>query len=581
MSIESTELNVHSWILLSVFAFIIVCIVRPIQFRVPKPKYFQKADHDQQIKYGTVSSNTEVISSSSDSAQVDTNKKAKSEEFHSFAPGDDTKWTIILDFGYGPLVGLLLLITTRSVGINEIVKGIVGNEDLQPYSILVLFFSLAYVCISLDLTGIFKWIALHTARRSGTSGVRLFFYFFFLTTLMTVFTSNDIVILTLTPITCYFCAHIKSDPIPFLVSQFLAAHSWSAAIYIGNPTNIIVAEAYGLTFVDYSEYMLIPAAVSGLILIFLTFCIYNQKIPRNISPPKLDAESALKDPKGAIGGLIWLMTCLGILIGTSFIDAPVWLVTLPFGVGMLLRDIFVDIIWRGRSFIEYSIETEMGKIKSTFSSDETGDVEYTKTKLVNADGNQVNRKPSDFTEEPTVCTCILLPFYRRLPTVYGAFSRMPWKIAPFMISMFILVEGLNTVGWVGIIATGLAKLIAGNGIFASVFTIGFLSAFGCVVFNNQPMTILFTKLLQHPNFVNVASALEEKGSLFALAMGSNTGANLALNGSLAGLMWISILNDKGVYSMTYFRFMKLGVLACIPVILGTSLVLSLELRGSE
>jgi Na+/H+ antiporter NhaD/arsenite permease-like protein len=572
---SDTELDIHSWLIFGVFVLILVCIVQPITVKIPKPGFMQSG-HDQQIQYGSVSHKPDVISS--DSSYVDPKSKSNPEKASLSSNDDNTKISITFDYGYGPLVGLLFLIITTSIGSHEIKTGIVGDENLQPYSILVLFFSLAYVCISLDLTGVFKWIALHTAKRSGSSGVRLFFYFFLLTTVMTVFTSNDIVILTLTPITCYFCAHIKSDPIPFLISQFLAAHSWSAAIYIGNPTNIIVAEAYRLTFVDYSQYMLAPAAISGVILIILTFWIYNSEIPRNISPPSLDTASALVDPKGAIGGLIWLLTCLIVLIATSFAHVSVWLITLPFGVGMLLRDLFVDFMWRGRSANDYSIETEMSKISNTFS-DESSDVEYSKKKLVSNAARERTR--SEILDEPTCCLSVLVPFQRRFPTVYRALNRMPWKIAPFMISMFILVEGLNTVGWVGIIATGLAKLIAGNGVFAAVFSIGFLSAFGCVLFNNQPMTILFTKLLQHPNFVNAASAIEEKGSLFALAMGSNTGANLALNGSLAGLMWITILKNKGVFTMTYFRFARLGMLVCIPVILGTSLIIALELDSES
>ena len=54
-------------------------------------------------------------------------------------------------------------------------------------------------------------------------------------------TSNDIVILTLTPIIAYFCKYTGSDPLPFLFVQFFSSNIWSIILIIGNPTNIIVA----------------------------------------------------------------------------------------------------------------------------------------------------------------------------------------------------------------------------------------------------------------------------------------------------------------------------------------------------
>jgi arsenical pump membrane protein len=75
---------------------------------------------------------------------------------------------------------------------------------------------------------------------------KFLFYFFFLSSVITLFTSNDIVILTLTPIIFYFGKHAKVRMMPYLIAEFFAANIWSMFLYIGNPTNIIVAMASGL-----------------------------------------------------------------------------------------------------------------------------------------------------------------------------------------------------------------------------------------------------------------------------------------------------------------------------------------------
>jgi arsenical pump membrane protein len=45
---------------------------------------------------------------------------------------------------------------------------------------------------------------------------------------------------------------IQIDPYPFLVAQFFVANIWSMMLFIGNPTNVIVAEAYSIGFLEYA-----------------------------------------------------------------------------------------------------------------------------------------------------------------------------------------------------------------------------------------------------------------------------------------------------------------------------------------
>lgn len=87
---------------------------------------------------------------------------------------------------------------------------------------------------------------------------QVYLAYFALSSILTVFTSNDIVIMTFTPIVFYFTSCTKTEPMPFLITTFFAANIMSAAILIGNPTNIIVAEAFKVSFVDYGKWMILP-----------------------------------------------------------------------------------------------------------------------------------------------------------------------------------------------------------------------------------------------------------------------------------------------------------------------------------
>ena len=77
-----------------------------------------------------------------------------------------------------------------------------------------------------------------------------------LVSVLTVFTSNDIIVLTFTPFICHFAKSARIDPLPYLVSEFVAANTWSMALIIGNPTNIYLMSGTGISFLSYTAKMI-------------------------------------------------------------------------------------------------------------------------------------------------------------------------------------------------------------------------------------------------------------------------------------------------------------------------------------
>ncbi|CAG8503720.1 287_t:CDS:2, partial [Scutellospora calospora] len=258
----------------------------------------------------------------------------------------DKKIKFRINLATSPLIAIVILLATRSIGFQVVVRGFVGDEGIQPYSIMILFFALAYICISLDVTGFVEYCAYGFSNRSGNNGKKLFTYFYILFNLMSAFTSNDVVVLTGTIFLVYFtkAANIK-PPTAFLISEFVAANIASMTLYVGNPTNVIVAQAYGISFLTYSAWMIIPTIVSMILAYFALYTMFRHSglIPDKVFTEKLDPSSKLKDRKGAIFGVMVLCCCLIALMGTSFTYISVWEVTLPFAAIMLIRDIYYDL----------------------------------------------------------------------------------------------------------------------------------------------------------------------------------------------------------------------------------------------
>jgi arsenical pump membrane protein len=132
----------------------------------------------------------------------------------------------------------------------------------------------------------------------------------------------------------------------------------------------------------------------------------------------------------------------------------------------------------------------------------------------------------------------------------------PWQVVWFSIGLYIVVYGLKNAGltdYLTIILQDLAK----QGDTLAVVGTGFISAFLSATMNNMP-TIMIMDI-----------ALEDIGNqalVYANIIGSNLGPKMTPFGSLATLLWLHVLSEKGVY-ISFKQYFKFGMLITPPVLL--------------
>ena len=148
------------------------------------------------------------------------------------------------------LIGALLLLIFKEVELNELLNHFTSSK-IGPLQILILFISMTILSIFLDEVNFFKYLATLVTNRTKGKQITIFLALYILTSILTVFTSNDIIILTFTPFICYFARHTKINPIPYLIAEFIAANTWSMMLIIGNPTNIYIATYFDIDFAGY------------------------------------------------------------------------------------------------------------------------------------------------------------------------------------------------------------------------------------------------------------------------------------------------------------------------------------------
>ncbi len=250
----------------------------------------------------------------------------------------DTYWVIAL-------LGAIILLSFSLAPINEVFSQLTANTKINPIKILVLFFSMTLISILLDEYGLFQYLANLAVKNAKGNQYALFFSLYALVAVLTIFTSNDVVILTLTPFICFFCKRTHINPLPYLIAEFAAANTWSLMFVIGNPTNIFLATSAGIDFINYLKVMWLPTIGAGLVELFIIFLLFKNKLKEKITT--IDEEVKVKGSKVMlIVGVIHLITCLVFLILASYIDIEMWLISLVGASSLFLFTIAIALVRR-------------------------------------------------------------------------------------------------------------------------------------------------------------------------------------------------------------------------------------------
>ena len=244
------------------------------------------------------------------------------------------------------LIGAISMILFKSISLKDIYYSLASNSSINPLKILILFFSMTILSIFLDEIGFFRFLATRTVKLAKTNQVTLFIVLYLLTSVLTIFTSNDIVILTFTPFICYFCKNASIDPKPYLVAEFAAANTWSMMLIIGNPTNIYLASSANIDFISYLKVMAIPTIVSGLIELLIIFLLFRKKLKQ---PMLLKFEDSQIEDKVELDlGLLHFGICLILLVICSYIHIQMWIISLICAASLLILILITDALRKKR-----------------------------------------------------------------------------------------------------------------------------------------------------------------------------------------------------------------------------------------
>lgn len=239
-------------------------------------------------------------------------------------------------------LGAIVLLVTGSIPFNYLFTELTSSSSINPIKILILFFSMTSLSVFLDEIGFFRYLANLALRKTAKKQLGLFIALYAIVSILTIFTSNDIVVLTFTPFICFFAKNAKINPLPYLFAEFVASNTWSMLLIIGNPTNIYLASSAGIDFMSYVSQMILPACLAGGVSFIILLLLFHKELKKPISATV--ASTRIEQKTSLTLGVIHLGICTVLLAISSYYSLEMYLVSAIFACSLFLSVFIINLI---------------------------------------------------------------------------------------------------------------------------------------------------------------------------------------------------------------------------------------------
>ena len=202
------------------------------------------------------------------------------------------------------VAGALLLILTGVLSVDS------GFSYVDLNTLGVLIGMMLFVAVVKN-SGIFEYIAIKAAKIAKGRPWPLMVLFALITAVLSAFLDNVTTVLLIGPMTLAITSMLRINPIPFFMTQIMASNIGGTATLIGDPPNIMIGSAAGLSFTDFITNTGVAVLFVLAATIVCFYFIYGRKL--HVEPEamdsilQLDENKAIKDRSLLIKSVVMIL----------------------------------------------------------------------------------------------------------------------------------------------------------------------------------------------------------------------------------------------------------------------------------
>jgi arsenical pump membrane protein len=378
------------------------------------------------------------------------------------------------------------------------------------------FVGIVTLSVTLDTMGFFRWAALRIANLARGNGVRLYFYTALLTAAVSVLFANDSAVLILTPIVMEMVRQLKmtkGSRVAYLFGAGLIADTAAMPLITSNPVNIVSADYFGYTFVEHMIFMVPVAVVTIFLSLFIVYLFFRKSIPKTYSTELVDI--LVKHGHKPM----WLRTSMATLVAIDIGYVIASYNRIPVSFVICAGALFLIILYAG-----------------------------------------TYRRESVYKEERIGVLHVL--------------RKVNWDILFFMVSIFLVVQGLRHAGAITLFSDVFAGSVSLPSVLSTLVP-SLIVTVSASAMNNWPMTMLGLLSIKDSMMTYGLSPQSSTTLIFSNIIGNNLGPHFFPLGSLAILMWLGTMKRKGL-TIRYRDYLKVGSILSIIEVTAASIILWLE-----
>ncbi len=202
-------------------------------------------------------------------------------------------------------------------------KAIAGID----FNTIALLTGMMMIVAVIRTTGFFEYIAIWSAKKVKADPRGVLIVLSIVTAVFSAFLDNLTTVLLVVPIALLLAEKLEVTPYPYLLSQILASNIGGTATLIGDPPNILIGSATGLTFTDFLFHMGPVVAVVLFVSVIVFHLLWGKEL---VAEEKHRArimgfreQDSITDKKLLVQSLVVLVAVIaGFIIGEHYHIRP-------------------------------------------------------------------------------------------------------------------------------------------------------------------------------------------------------------------------------------------------------------------